>query len=86
MTSRDFCYWLQGLFELGYPNSLDAHQVRLIKKHLNMVFYHEIDPSFPAEQQARLTALHRDTSEDDDDTEADNLLARIKNSDVFIKC
>lgn len=45
MTSRDFCYWLQGLFELGVPVQLDAKQTDLVKRHLAMVFVHEIDPS-----------------------------------------
>jgi hypothetical protein len=58
MTSRDFCYWLQGLFELQNPTTLDARQTELIKRHLNMVFFHEIDPSFPTEQQASLNSIH----------------------------
>ena len=45
MTSRDFCYWLQGLFELGGPKALDEKQTDLVKRHLAMVFVHEIDPS-----------------------------------------
>ncbi len=45
MTSRDFCYWLQGLFELGKPATLDASQTDLVKRHLAMVFVHEIDPA-----------------------------------------
>jgi hypothetical protein len=48
MTSRDFCYWLQGYFEICPNKSLNAHQVEIIKKHLAMVFVHEIDPSFGA--------------------------------------
>lgn len=47
MTSRDFCYWLQGMFELSDPKSLSKEQTSLIKKHLHMVFAHEIDPSMP---------------------------------------
>lgn len=59
MTSRDFAYWLQGLFELGKPTQLDATQTDLIKRHLAMVFVHEIDPSAgPPEKQAALDALH----------------------------
>lgn len=48
MTSRDFCFWLQGFFEitdLRTPLSLEQQDV--IKKHLAMVFVHEIDPSMP---------------------------------------
>lgn len=36
--------WLQGMFEL--------------KAHLAMVFIHDIDPSYPAEQQQQLNELH----------------------------
>lgn len=58
MNSRDFCFWMQGLFELGDPKTLNEKQTDLIKKHLNMVFIHEIDPSFPAEQQEALNDAH----------------------------
>jgi hypothetical protein len=53
MTSRDFCYWLQGYFELRSTNiendkqSLTVPQVDMIRNHLNLVFKHEIDPSMP---------------------------------------
>lgn len=58
MNSRDFCYWLQGLMEVGEPTELNAKQVDLIKRHLNMVFIHEIDQSYPAEQQDALNKAH----------------------------
>ena len=58
MKSVEFCYWLQGLFELGAPVTLDEEQTELIKKHLNMVFFHEIDKSYPVNQQAALSAIH----------------------------
>lgn len=59
MKSVEFCYWLQGLFELGNPTSLDAAQTDLVKRHLAMVFKHEIDPSYgKAEIQAALGAIH----------------------------
>lgn len=41
MTPRDFCYWLQGLFEIGEPSELTPRQVEIIQNHLNMVFIHE---------------------------------------------
>ena len=47
MTSRDFCYWLQGYFEVSRNTSVDVQQTEAIKKHLAMVFKHEIDPSMP---------------------------------------
>jgi len=58
MTSRDFCYWLQGVFEVANPATLDAKQVDLIKRHLSLVFIHEIDPLAPPHQQAALNAAH----------------------------
>lgn len=47
MTSRDFCYWLQGLLEVGKPSSLNQDQIDTIKNHLNLVFVHEIDSPDP---------------------------------------
>ena len=58
MKSRDFCYWLQGLFELQNPKALDEKQTDLIRAHLHMVFIHEIDPSFPQNQQEQLNMAH----------------------------
>ena len=44
MNSVDFCYWLQGHFELTNSDDLSPEQVRVIRNHLNLVFKHEIDP------------------------------------------
>jgi len=61
MTSRDFCYWLQGFFELNEDPAaeLSAKQVEMIRRHLAMVFLHEIDPAMggPA-HQAKLSEAH----------------------------
>lgn len=59
MTSREFAYWLQGYFEIAKPTTADAQQLAMIKAHLNLVFVHEIDPSYggPTEQ-AKLNAIH----------------------------
>jgi len=47
LNSRDFVYWLQGYFEIsGSTNALTFAQQTIIRNHLNMVFKHEIDPSF----------------------------------------
>ncbi len=48
MTSKEFAYWLQGLFELREDQDapLTARQVQTIKNHLKLVFLHEIDPSY----------------------------------------
>lgn len=45
MTSRDFCYWLQGYFELSDVDTLSGHETDMVKRHLALVFKHEIDPS-----------------------------------------
>lgn len=69
MTSRDFCYWLQGYFEIMSANmpenmkpslgGLTNHQVDMVRRHLALVFKHEIDPSAgTAEHQATLDAIH----------------------------
>lgn len=48
MKSRDFAYWLQGYLELSdKKEGFTSTQVEVIRNHLNMVFEHEIDPSFP---------------------------------------
>lgn len=58
MKAHEFCYWLQGLFELAKPESLTPEQTDLVKRHLNMVFIHDIDPKYPAEQQQSLNEAH----------------------------
>lgn len=63
MNSRDFVYWLQGYFEImeagGQRPSLTPEQVEIIKKHLQLVFVHEIDPSMgPQEHQDKLNEIH----------------------------
>lgn len=59
MTSRDFCYWLQGYIELAKDQQLTPGQFRMIQSHLSMVFKHEIDPSMGNEtHQEELNQLH----------------------------
>lgn len=69
MTSRDFCYWLQGFFEVTavgngpdegpVPTIISQAQAATIRKHLDMVFIHEIDPSMgPKPHQDKLTQAH----------------------------
>ena len=68
MTSRDFCYWLQGFFEISESSAnpsviLGGDQVSTIKKHLALVFAHEIDPSQGDEaHQAILNEIHNPTT------------------------
>lgn len=58
MTSRDFCYWLQGFFEIAKPSGIYETEIDMIRNHLNMVFIHEIDPSFGVDQQDSLNQAH----------------------------
>jgi len=59
MQARDFCYWLQGYFELAPLESLSPTQVDVIKNHLNLVFKHEIDPKMgDSSHQAELNQVH----------------------------
>jgi hypothetical protein len=59
MTSRDFAFWLQGVFEVGDVSTLSAKQVTIIKNHLNLVFKHEIDPAMGDEShQMELNKIH----------------------------
>lgn len=59
MTSRDFRFWLQGFFELTDETGMSAQQSDMVKRHLALVFTHEIDPSMgdPSAQHA-LNAIH----------------------------
>lgn len=62
MQSRDFCYWLQGFFEIGGTTYMDANQIECVKRHLNLVFLHEIDPSIHGndpEKKKILNEVHR---------------------------
>ncbi len=38
MTPENFCYWLNGLFEISNTDSITDEQVKIIKEHLNLVF------------------------------------------------
>lgn len=58
MKATEFCYWLQGMFELANPVALDEQQTDLIKRHLAMAFQHDIDQRPSKEDQATLNHLH----------------------------
>lgn len=63
MTSREFCYWLQGWFELNktidHREGATKETLEIISRHLSMVFKHEIDPSAgPKPHQDLLSAIH----------------------------
>jgi hypothetical protein len=61
MTSRDFCYWLQGYFEINGASKgervMNAGQIEMVERHLSLVFKHEIDPSMP-DPAGVLQAIH----------------------------
>lgn len=59
MKANEFCYWLQGMFELNHPTTLNEEQVKIIENHLKMVFIHEIDKSYPTEQIPALEKAHK---------------------------
>lgn len=61
MTSRDFCYWLQGYFEVSQCETLDTTKVQMIKRHLALVFKHEIDPSIGG-NAVELQSIHDGSS------------------------
>jgi hypothetical protein len=53
MTPENFCYWLQGYFEVQDPTNagcddLDHEQVGMIRKHLALVFEHVTAPAVPS--------------------------------------
>lgn len=60
MKTDQFCFWLQGLFELAEPEMLTAKQTELIRSHLALVFYHDIDPSHSddPEEQKKMQDIH----------------------------
>ena len=57
MKATEFCYWLQGMFELASPRELNAEQTDLIKRHLAMAFLHDIDKQAGSDGPA-LNAIH----------------------------
>jgi len=44
MNSIDFCFWLQGYFEISEDTHITSKQCDIIKAHLALTFKHEIDP------------------------------------------
>jgi hypothetical protein len=73
MKAVEFCYWLQGFFELlnaefealampSQSKQLHESQVEMIERHLALVFKHDIDPKAGTpEHQAELQAIHDGT-------------------------
>ncbi len=89
MTSRDFVYWLQGFLELSEQTDLTEKQLDLVKRHLNMVFCHEIDPSMGDRQrQQALSRIHAGIPAPSGGNTMEEALANITggNGDPRIKC
>ena len=63
MKTVEFCYWLQGLFELQpevLKKGLSPEQTLMVQRHLALVFQHEIDPLYSSDDAAKAArqALH----------------------------
>lgn len=63
MKASQFCYWLQGFFEIENERNqnvdLTKKQVDVIQRHLALVFKHELDAEHgDAAHQAELQAIH----------------------------
>ena len=59
MTSRDFCFWLQGKLEGREITDLTDSELNLIPSHLSLAFVHDIDPSMGnEEEQKKLNEIH----------------------------
>ena len=59
MQASEFCYWLQGYFELsGGEETISKEQAKAIKRHLDLVFVHDLDPKQVAE---KLQQIHDGT-------------------------
>lgn len=44
MDSIQFCYWLQGFFEIADPERISIDEIKIIKDHLQLVF-NKVTPS-----------------------------------------
>lgn len=58
MTSADFCYWLQGYFEISETKELNEKQTQIVKNHLNLVFRHNLDGIAENDIKTALQNLH----------------------------
>ncbi len=63
MKASEFCYWLQGFFEIEKERNpsvdLTKKQADVIQRHLALVFKHDLDPKEgTSEHQAELQSIH----------------------------
>lgn len=62
MKAEEFCYFLQGLFEVAGMKSCNEEQWETIRRHLALVFIHDIDPKAgDAAHQQKLNEAHSPT-------------------------
>lgn len=45
MTHSDFCYWLQGFFEINGATAITSEQAKVIEQHLALVFTKVTNPN-----------------------------------------
>jgi len=57
--SRQFCEWLKATLTISRKGNMSPAFVVCIAKALEEVFLHEIDPSYPPEQQQELNQAHQ---------------------------
>jgi hypothetical protein len=61
INSIGFCNWLSGVLEANSETTLNEKQVALIRERLSDAFIHDIDKTFPPEQQHALHDAHTGT-------------------------
>lgn len=71
MNTIDFCFWLQGYFEISGKSEISKEQAEIIKNHLNLVFLHEIDPLRETQTKTTVKSLNN---------------AHSPNNDVLVRC
>jgi len=55
MKPSEFCYWLQGFYEISGESKMTKEQGDMVKRHLALVFKHELDSPDPS---GELQAIH----------------------------
>jgi len=58
MTPENFCYWLQGMFELTGARNLSPTQVQAIKGHLALVFDKQTEDFGETIEEINVEAMH----------------------------
>lgn len=61
MTSQNFCYWLQGYFELSSNRLFDEAQIKVMRQHCDLaIAYDEMQPHpDPTEAMKFIRELHK---------------------------